>query len=290
MHRKLTRDYLRTGKAMDDAIGKLLAFLDSHSGVAENTLVAYTSDQGYFLGEHGLFDKRFMWEESLRTPTVLRFPREIAPGTVLSRDSGLIVSNADWAPTLLDYALDGKRQSADPPKKGGRGRSFRRFLATPATAVAATKQHRTGSPAAHREALYYRYYGDNGKPAARPGHFGIRTARFKLILYYSLRCVPELWPEWGASESMDGPWELFDLDADPLEKANRYQDLLRRNASTVRALQRQLAASMAAEGGDDNAFQPARQKPRHSFPTLCLDLRFDSKEFASCLRRTRCDA
>ena len=155
---------------MTDLLWRLLAFLDSHSGVAENTLVAYTSDQGYFLGEHGLFDKRFMWEESLRTPTVLRFPREIAPGTVLSRDSGLIVSNADWAPTLLDYALDGKRQSADPPKKGGRGRSFRRFLATPATAVAATKQHRTGSPAAHREALYYRYYGDNGKPAARPGH------------------------------------------------------------------------------------------------------------------------
>ena len=88
-------------QAMDDAIGALLAELDA-MGTATDTVVVYTSDQGYFLGEHNGFDKRFMWDESLRVPAVVRYPREVAPGTLVG--SGTLLSNVDWAPTLLDFA------------------------------------------------------------------------------------------------------------------------------------------------------------------------------------------
>src|SRR5690606_7297708 len=80
IYQKLVKDYLRAGRAIDDNLGRLLHFLDTH-GLADNTIIVYTSDQGYFLGEHGFFDKRMMYEESLRMPFVVRYPREIAAGS-----------------------------------------------------------------------------------------------------------------------------------------------------------------------------------------------------------------
>lgn len=101
----MIRDYLRCGAAIDDNIGRLLRFLDEE-GLSENTIVVYVSDQGYFLGEHGFFDKRMMYEEPLRMPFVIRYPKEIPAGT---RNSDIIL-NIDFAATLADYAgVDARR-------------------------------------------------------------------------------------------------------------------------------------------------------------------------------------
>jgi arylsulfatase A-like enzyme len=93
------KDYLRTIRSVDDGVGEVLDYLEE-AGLAENTIVVYTSDQGFYLGEHGWFDKRFMYEESFRTPLLMRFPKEIKPGTVIND----LVQNLDFAPTFLDYA------------------------------------------------------------------------------------------------------------------------------------------------------------------------------------------
>jgi len=98
-YQRFIKDYLRVVASMDDNIGRLLDYLKAE-GLVDNTVVIYTSDQGFFLGEHGWFDKRFMYEESLRMPFLVRYPPEIAPGTTNER----IVLNTDFAPTLLDYA------------------------------------------------------------------------------------------------------------------------------------------------------------------------------------------
>ena len=93
------QDYLATIQSVDDNVGRLLAFLDA-SGLARNTIVVYTSDQGFFLGDHGLFDKRFMYEESLRMPFLVRWPAVIRPGT----HSDAMALNVDFAPTFLEAA------------------------------------------------------------------------------------------------------------------------------------------------------------------------------------------
>ena len=98
-YQKYIKDYLATIRSVDDNIGKVLAYL-KENGLEENTIVIYASDQGFFLGEHGFFDKRFMYEESLKMPFVIRYPGQIEAGTVVSD----IVSNIDFAPTLLEMA------------------------------------------------------------------------------------------------------------------------------------------------------------------------------------------
>jgi len=132
-YQKFLKDFLRCGAAIDQNVGRLLDYLDGHQ-LANDTLVISTSDQGYFLGEHNYFDKRFMLEESLRMPFVVRYPPEIRPHTVVED----IVLNVDFAPTFLDYA------GAEPPPTM-QGRSFRANLAG-------------NTPADWREAMYYRYY------------------------------------------------------------------------------------------------------------------------------------
>ena len=89
------KDYLRTIQSVDDGVGEVLAYLDEN-GLAENTIVIYTSDQGFYLGEHGWFDKRFMYEESLRTPLLMRYPKEIKAGTQIDQ----LIQNLDFAPTF----------------------------------------------------------------------------------------------------------------------------------------------------------------------------------------------
>jgi arylsulfatase A-like enzyme len=185
VYEKFIKDYLRTVAGIDDNVGRLLQFLDE-SDQTGNTVVIYTSDQGYFLGEHNLFDKRFMLEESLRMPFVIRYPREIEKGTVVDD----IVLNTDFAGLFLDYA--------DAPVPATmQGRSFRSNL-------------RGDTPENWRQTMYYRYWTNSEQ---RPAHYGIRTHTHKLIYYYGLL-------EYG--KRPEECWELYDLRADPHERVNVY--------------------------------------------------------------------
>ncbi|WP_242921200.1 sulfatase family protein [Pontibacter liquoris] len=150
------RDYLSTAASLDRNIGRTLDYLDKNN-LTENTIVIYLSDQGFFMGEHGWFDKRWMYEESFRTPMVMRYPGVIKPGTV----SDAFVLNLDIAPTMLEAA-----GVAVP--KDMQGESMLPLL--------------TGKKAKGRDALYYHYY-ENGEHAVSP-QFGIKTKRYKLIRFY----------------------------------------------------------------------------------------------------------
>ena len=186
-YQKFMKDYLRTVAVIDDNVGRLLAYLDE-TGRSRDTVVIYTSDQGYFLGEHNMFDKRFMLEESLRMPFVIRYPREIRPGTILDD----ITLNIDFAELFLDYAgatVPGTMQ----------GRSFRRNL--------------TGhTPTDWRDAMYYHYWTHQNE---RPSHYGIRTQHYKLIYYYGLVRM---------NRKPEECWELYDLSEDPREWVNQYDN------------------------------------------------------------------
>ncbi len=175
------KDYLRTIQSVDDGVGEILNYLDKNN-LSENTIVVYTSDQGFYLGEHGWFDKRFMYEESFRTPLLIKYPKEIKAGTNIDN----LVQNLDFAPTFLDYA--GVDISKDI-----QGESFRNIV--------------NGKTNKWRDAIYYSYYEFPGEHHVKR-HYGIRTNRYKLIHFYY---------------DMD-EWELFDLEKDPSEMNNVYQD------------------------------------------------------------------
>lgn len=155
-YQRYMKDYLATAVSLDRNIGRTLDYLDKHQ-LTENTIVIYVSDQGFFMGEHGWFDKRFMYEESFRTPMMMRYPGVIKAGTV----NNSMLLNLDIAPTVLQAA--GVQVPADM-----QGKSFLPLL----TQKAYTK----------RTALYYHYY-ENGEHAVSP-HFGISTGKYKLIRFY----------------------------------------------------------------------------------------------------------
>lgn len=188
-YQKYIKDYLATIKSVDDNIGRVLAYLKENN-LEENTIVIYASDQGFFLGEHGFFDKRFMYEESLHMPFVIRYPGKIKPGTVVDD----IVSNIDFAPTLLDMA-------GVPIPEQVQGKSFFNNL--------------KGETAKDwRQSMYYHYYEYPYYHRVQP-HYGIRNQRYKLIHFYY---------------NMD-VWEFYDLENDPSEMNNlidskTYSDLI----------------------------------------------------------------
>ena len=181
-YQRYIKDYLRCIKAVDENVGRLLDFLDK-AGLAQNTVVVYTSDQGFYLGDHNWFDKRFIYEESLRMPFVVRYPRGIKPGTV----TGDIVLNTDFGPAFLDYA--GVATPADM-----HGRSFRPVL-----------EGRT--PADWRTSMYYHYYEYPGAHMVRR-HYGIRTQRYTLAHYYRI-------DEWELFDLEKDPHQLKSVYADP---------------------------------------------------------------------------
>ncbi len=193
-YQRYIKDYLRVVASIDDNVGRLLDYLDE-AGIADNTLVIYTSDQGFFLGDHGWYDKRFMYEESLRMPFIICFPREIAPGQA-NQD---MIRNVDFAPTFLDVA------GAVIPQEF-QGRSFRPLL-----------QGQT--PADWEQMLYYRYWMHKAHHNVY-AHYGIRTLDHKLIYYYA-----DALDQAGAiDETYEPEWELFDLKQDPYELNNVYHD------------------------------------------------------------------
>lgn len=181
-YQRYMQDYLGTIAAVDDGVGRLLNFLKENN-LEENTIVIYTSDQGFYLGEHGWFDKRFMYEESLRTPLLIRYPKEIKPGQKLDN----LVQNLDYAPTLLDYAgikIPGAMQ----------GESFRDLL--------------NGKRTIWRDAIYYSYY---GYPVVHmvKRHYGIRTDQYKLIHFYN-----DI-DEWEMYDLKKDPEEMNNIYNDP---------------------------------------------------------------------------
>lgn len=182
-YNRYMHDYLGCVKAVDENIGRLLDFLDQE-GLAENTVVICSSDQGFYLGEHGWFDKRWIFEESLRTPLMVRWPGVTKPGSVNNH----IVSLLDFAQTFLDIA-------GQPVPAEMQGRSL----------VPLCKGE---TPADWRKSLYYHYYEFPVPHRVRP-HYGVITDRYKLVHYYK----PDV-----------NDWELLDREKDPLEVTNFYND------------------------------------------------------------------
>ena len=215
-YQRYAKDYINTAQAVDDNVGRVLDWLKAN-GLDQDTIVIYSSDQGFFVGEHGLFDKRWMYEESERMPLLVRAPGIAKPGS----ECAALVSNIDFAPTLL--ALAGITPSLGPSERFD-GASFRDLLAGRA-------------PEGWRDAVYYRYWEHNSKEHPVPNHFGIRTATHKLICYqgqpHGMRgASPTPTPE---------EWELFDLVKDPREMRNVYDD------PAYAAVREQLTARLRAE-------------------------------------------
>jgi len=181
IYQRYMKDYLRCIKSVDENIGRVLDLLDEE-GLSENTIVVYTSDQGFYLGEHGWYDKRFMYEESFCTPLMIRYPKEIEAGQVNSD----FVMNIDYTPTFLDFA------GIEVPEDI-QGVSLRSVL-------------NGNTPDDWRKSIYYHYYEYPHGWHLVKKHYGVRTDRYKLIHFY---------------EDVD-EWELYDLEKDPNEMKNIY--------------------------------------------------------------------
>ena len=182
-YQRYIQDYLKTVQAVDDGVGEILDYLDE-SGLDENTIVIYSSDQGFYLGEHGWYDKRWMFEESLRMPFLIRWPGVIEPGA----QSKALIQNIDYAPTFLELA------GVEIPE-AIQGRSLVPLL------------QNQGVPTPDwRDAIYYAYY-ENAAVHEVPIHDGVRTDRYKLMFFPRTR-----------------EWQLFDLETDPQEMASVHKN------------------------------------------------------------------
>lgn len=232
-YQRYLKKYLRTVRGIDDNIGRLVDYLKS-TGEYENTVILYTSDQGFMLGEHDYIDKRWMYEESLRIPLIIRYPRFIRRGST----SDWLVNNVDFAPTILQ--LGGHSQIPNFMQ----GKSLLPIL-------------KGEKPDDWRSAIYYRYWmhmahHDN------PAHYGIRTKDFKLIFFYGLPLDAR-----GAMKKPSSPgWELYDLRKDPHEMRNVYGD--EDYQKIANDLKTQLL-KLKNELGDDDEIYPELMQIRERF-------------------------
>ncbi|BDD10155.1 N-acetylglucosamine-6-sulfatase [Fulvitalea axinellae] len=176
-------DYLNTVTTVDENVGRVLDYLDK-KGLSDNTIVVYTSDQGFYLGEHGWFDKRFMYEQSLRMPLMVRYPKHIKPGTKVDD----MVMNLDFMPTFLDYA------GVDVPSDV-QGASFKQVV-------------EGKTPKTWRKSIYYHYYHYPGTHMVKR-HYGVRTDRYKLIRFYHDN------DEWEMYDLEKDPQEMTSVYGDP---------------------------------------------------------------------------
>ena len=192
-YQRFIKNYLRCVAAVDENLGRVFRYLKEND-LANNTLVIYSSDQGFWLGEHGWFDKRWMYEESFRTPLIVRWPGVVKPGTV-NYD---MVLNLDFAPTMLEAA---DAEVSDQMQ----GRSLLPIL-------------RGATPADWRDTIYYHYYESSGHGVAK--HEGVRTDRYKLIHFYELN-------EWELFDLQEDPSEMQSVYNDP-KYASVQQNLLTR--------------------------------------------------------------
>ena len=188
--------YLRCVKGIDDNIKRLVDNLEK-SGELDNTVIIYTGDQGFFLGEHDLMDKRWMYEESMRMPFIVHWPVGIKPDGV----NNWLINNTDFAPTILELAGTGVTPDYM------QGRSFAKALGG------------SSKPPDWRDVTYYRYWMHMAHRLAVPAHFGVRSDRYKLVFFYGM----------DYREDSDQPrtpvaWEFYDLETDPFEMKNRYAE------------------------------------------------------------------
>jgi arylsulfatase A-like enzyme len=194
------KKYLRCVKGVDDNVGRILDYLDE-SGLAKNTVVVYTGDQGFFLGEHGLYDKRFMYEEALRMPFLVRWPGRIRPGST----SECMILNVDFAPTILEAA-------GVQPHPEMQGRSFVQLL-----------QGKT--PVNWRKSMYYRYYYSHFETEP---HFGVRTYEYKLICFNRI-------DQWELYDLKRDPAEMNNVYDDP-----EYRNVIKKLKQELKRLQNEL--------------------------------------------------
>jgi len=181
-YQRYIKDYLRCVASVDDNVGRLLDYLDKE-GLADNTIVIYTSDQGFFLGDHGWYDKRFMYEESIKMPFLVRWPGVIPPGTT----QPAIALNVDFAPTFMEAA-------GLPVPPDIQGRSLLPLL-------------RGLRPPDWRTSMYYRYYHDPGDHNTR-AHYGVRTETHKLLYFWKKN-------QWECYDLLKDPEELHNVYSDP---------------------------------------------------------------------------
>ncbi|MGQ1787607.1 MULTISPECIES: sulfatase family protein [unclassified Saccharicrinis] len=207
-YQEYLKRYLRCVKGVDDNVKRLFDYLEAED-LMDNTIIIYTGDQGFMLGEHDYIDKRWMYEESMRMPFLVRYPKSIKAGS--STDA--IVNNTDFAPTMIELA-------------GGtapdymQGNSFKTILET------------GREPDGWKQATYYRYWMHMAHKHNNPAHFGIRTKKHKLIFFYGKDYMDRNTKaqEWAHNpESMSDfktipAWEFYDLTTDPNEMDNRYDD------------------------------------------------------------------
>jgi arylsulfatase A-like enzyme len=218
-YQRYIKDYLRVVASIDDNVGRVLDWLDE-AGLSDDTVVVYTSDQGFFLGDHGWFDKRFMYEESLSMPLLIRYPAEIEPGSECDE----MVLNVDFAPTFLELA------GIEIPSHV-QGSSFVPLM--------------TGNtPPDWQQAMYYRYWMHQDRDHNVWAHYGVRTHRHKLICYYN-----DPLGQPGARGPASPPeWELFDLEVDPFEMNNVIdQPQYRATVSELRGLLDELQSACGDE-------------------------------------------
>jgi len=209
-YQEYLKRYLRCVKGVDDNVKRIFDYLEKE-GIMDNTIIIYTGDQGFMLGEHDYIDKRWMYEESMRMPFLVRYPKMIQAGT----RTDAIINNTDYAATIIDLA-------------GGKvpdymhGKSFKEIL-------------KTGKePDNWRKSTYYRYWMHMAHAHANPAHFGVRTKKYKLIFFYGSdfkkRGQDSNWPNEKIEFSTKKPheyftppgWELYDLQNDPFEMNNLY--------------------------------------------------------------------
>lgn len=182
-YQRYIKDYLACVKSVDDNIGRVLDYLDKHD-LAENTIVVLTSDQGFYLGDHGFFDKRFIYEESLRMPFMVRYPKVVKAGSV----NDDIITNVDFAPTLLDLAGIKTEEKMQ-------GNSFAAMLYGK-------------TPRKWRQSMYYHYYEFPFWHHVQP-HYGIRTQRYTLAhFYYNI-------DKWELYDNQEDPDQLVNRIDDP---------------------------------------------------------------------------
>ncbi|WP_233783196.1 sulfatase family protein [Flavivirga eckloniae] len=242
-YQEYLKRYLRCVKGVDDNVARMIQFLKDE-GLYENTIIVYTGDQGFMLGEHDYVDKRWMYEESLRMPFFVRYPAKIKAGT----RTDAIINNTDFAPTLIEMA------GGTPPEQM-QGHSFKHILET------------GKEPEGWQQSTYYRYWMHMAHAHANPAHFGIRTKEHKLIFYYGKYWVDTDNPDaewnkssWGNRFTMHTPpaWEFYDLTKDPKEMNNAYKNPAYKDI--IANLKEQLIAKRKELNEEDGEKYPHIQK------------------------------
>ena len=236
-YQRYLKKFLRCVKGVDDNVGRLIAHLKS-TGELDNTVIIYTADQGFMLGEHDYIDKRWIYEESLRMPFIVRYPKRFNGGGT----SDAIVNNTDFAPTILELA------GIDPAEMPAQfqGRSIVPVLGG-------------NTPGDWRTEHYYRYWlhmahHDN------PAHFGIRTATHKLAFFYGLPCGVK-----GAADQPTQPhWELYDIANDPNETTNLAGESSQ--VETFEKLKKQLVALRERVGDTDPNHPEVNERLKKAVP------------------------